>query len=663
MRRNLMYLFMGITFALLSGNATADVVSIYDIQSGLMGINEGDEVTVEDVVVTASGYYGFFVQEIDESTTWGRTYSGIFVHTHNNHLGIIQAGDRVNVHGIYTEYYGLSEIDVYYSPCGETVDCSYEIVGTAAVPDPVLLPMTDINTDGVYGEAYESVLVKVDEFDTTLFAGQPDGNSNWMLYTDGVGLGDSIMVNQRSADPEGDFFYVVPDEGDEFSFVSGVLIYDWNDFKISPRSCLQDLGGPCPPDLVGVWATSNSSLAASFALDVDETSAEDVDNYIMDSGLLIISAERDASNYSIVHLTTEPQTPGYIEIAYVDGVLSDGDLVVMNSGEFTFAQGLTPLEQIQDTGDPEDDASPFLDYVVTVTGRVAHTYGNYYFLQEGDAGPYKHLYSRVSKNGPIARGDSVMVSGVVEEYYGSTNLGFASGVVNYQNFGPAVDPIIVTDVMADEIIYSCSIGGNPPDDNRAEPWEDALIRLNQPAYVDSVNGAAELYGEWWMLVSPDSVKADLIDERNGYGDEINYDPAVGDTLRLSGLLLYQFYQYTLLPRDRDDIEIIHSEDAAVDPALIDRVRMMLSNSPNPFRNQTAVRFLLPGGAKDVSIDIFDVTGAKVRTLLDDVTMSAGEHTVYWDGFDNNDQPAGAGTYFYRLEADGNSQARQMIMLK
>ena len=85
------------------------------------------------------------------------------------------------------------------------------------------------------------------------------------------------------------------------------------------------------------------------------------------------------------------------------------------------------------------------------------------------------------------------------------------------------------------------------------------------------------------------------------------------------------------------------------------------NYPNPFHPSTRIAFELPT-ASHASVEIFDVRGGLVRTLADE-RMSAGLHTVEWNGRDDGGQLLGSGVYFYRLTADGRSQAKKMVILK
>jgi hypothetical protein len=75
---------------------------------------------------------------------------------------------------------------------------------------------------------------------------------------------------------------------------------------------------------------------------------------------------------------------------------------------------------------------------------------------------------------------------------------------------------------------------------------------------------------------------------------------------------------------------------------------LLSNYPNPFNPRTTIRFDLPFD-KEVLVTVYDILGRKVRTLYHD-TAGAGQHTVVWDGANEDNIPVAAGIYFYRMDA-------------
>ena len=44
-------------------------------------------------------------------------------------------------------------------------------------------------------------------------------------------------------------------------------------------------------------------------------------------------------------------------------------------------------------------------------------------------------------------------------------------------------------------------------------------------------------------------------------------------------------------------------------------------------------------------------------------MTAGVHSIVWNGLDNDGRPVGSGVYFYRLKAGAFEQSRRMTILK
>ena len=85
------------------------------------------------------------------------------------------------------------------------------------------------------------------------------------------------------------------------------------------------------------------------------------------------------------------------------------------------------------------------------------------------------------------------------------------------------------------------------------------------------------------------------------------------------------------------------------------------NVPNPFNPSTGISFSLaaPGRA---SLEVFDTRGRKVRTLVES-SLSAGRHTVYWDGSTAEGGRLASGVYFYRLRFADTVITRKMILIK
>jgi hypothetical protein len=85
------------------------------------------------------------------------------------------------------------------------------------------------------------------------------------------------------------------------------------------------------------------------------------------------------------------------------------------------------------------------------------------------------------------------------------------------------------------------------------------------------------------------------------------------------------------------------------------------NVPNPFNPVTRIPFALQSRTR-VRLDIHDVRGARLATLIDD-DLAAGTHDVQWSGRDDRGRPVASGVYFYTLTAGGETHSRKMMLLK
>lgn len=80
------------------------------------------------------------------------------------------------------------------------------------------------------------------------------------------------------------------------------------------------------------------------------------------------------------------------------------------------------------------------------------------------------------------------------------------------------------------------------------------------------------------------------------------------------------------------------------------------NFPNPFNPETKISFSLPANSH-VKLTVFDVPGNELE-ILSEGEFSAGEHMVTFDA-----SRFSSGVYFYRLETEGFSIAKKMVLLK
>lgn len=84
-------------------------------------------------------------------------------------------------------------------------------------------------------------------------------------------------------------------------------------------------------------------------------------------------------------------------------------------------------------------------------------------------------------------------------------------------------------------------------------------------------------------------------------------------------------------------------------------------SPNPFNPKTTLTFTAPHNARAV-LEIFDVRGAKVRTLLD-ARVPAGPHHAEWDGRDDRGEAQASGVYFARVRVGEEQQVEKLALIR
>ena len=89
--------------------------------------------------------------------------------------------------------------------------------------------------------------------------------------------------------------------------------------------------------------------------------------------------------------------------------------------------------------------------------------------------------------------------------------------------------------------------------------------------------------------------------------------------------------------------------------------LSVSNVPNPFNPSTTIRYTVPSRGR-VQVVVYDTRGSKVASLVER-EHATGAYSVEWNGRADDGTPVGSGIYFARIEHDGATRTRKMLLLK
>jgi uncharacterized protein (DUF362 family) len=90
---------------------------------------------------------------------------------------------------------------------------------------------------------------------------------------------------------------------------------------------------------------------------------------------------------------------------------------------------------------------------------------------------------------------------------------------------------------------------------------------------------------------------------------------------------------------------------------------LLNSYPNPFNGSVQIPFVVRSG-EQVSLDIYDMLGAKIKTLFYGTTGTKSLQLTYWNGKDELNRTVSSGTYLAVLKGDrGRVKANRILFLK
>lgn len=108
---------------------------------------------------------------------------------------------------------------------------------------------------------------------------------------------------------------------------------------------------------------------------------------------------------------------------------------------------------------------------------------------------------------------------------------------------------------------------------------------------------------------------------------------------------------------RVESDFVENSDPAISPVKFN----LAENYPNPFNPSTTIRFSIPD-ATNVELAIFNLKGQRIKTLASG-EMNSGNHSIVWNGLDDNGRPVASGVYLYKLRGGSQTMTRKMMLMK
>ena len=500
-----------------------DITLIYDIQSGSFA--DDTPVTIRGVVTAGTGETPDASGESIYIQDGQGQYSGINVYAPDV---IISRGDSIEVTGTTKEYYGKTEI--------ENVSSVVTLATGISLPNPEILTLSQSDW-----EPWEGVLLKIQN---VTVSNDDAGYGEWEV-SDGTNV---LLIDNALTS----MYTYSPNEGDVIAHITGPLNYSYDNYKLIARDDNDIAMGDGPPLITDVSFSPSSPTEAddvtvSAAITDDGTIASATLTYNTGStstdvamaittgdtytGTIPTQVAGTTVTFLITAIDNEDSTTTSAESSY---------LVISTSGE------ITAIHDIQYTTDSSGD-SPLNGQTVTISGIVTTEFwggGNSHLYVQDDEGGWNGIivyqsggwdtFDFSSTTGivhSVAEGDSVTLTGTVNEYYGLTQIIDVSEFIIHGHASVMIEPTLVTptQVMTD--------GAD------AEKFESCLIAVQDVA----VSNPDLNHGEWSVTDGTDTVR---VDDRWDY----YFWPETGQELdEVVGCLDYSFGNTKIQPRLARDV--------------------------------------------------------------------------------------------------------------
>ena len=635
----------------------------------------GDTVRVVGVVIMPPGLSSSVPQGDAKmfimDTTAGKEFSGVNVITlggNGNLLAGIQLGDSIRVTGVVGEYQSMTQIVPTQAP---------ELLGIAtSIPGPITIDPADLGgtaqdtSDWATAERWEGVLVRIEN--VTVINDNFNNFSGWVVEDENgnqVVIGadsDSLRTvndNRGTGNVDPSAAFEIPPVGTKLEAIIGYVDSRFGVNSLNPRFPSTDIifGKGIPPafkahDRMPVVPTPDQDVEVMVIVDdTDGNVASVVLTYRVDGGDTT-NVMMTAAGADTFKATIPAQADGAVVTYYFTATDNDNNQTVFPTGApdqlqilYHVRSGGLSIADIQMS--PYGEKSPYTDFRVQISGVTTSDsldFRGRFYIQQG-SGPWNGMMISLSGTPQVARGDSVVVWGKVEERFGLTQIRMDSmKVISSGNAVPEATEVKTGDIATGS--------------ETAESYENVLIKVMNVTVVDPNPDAPRNFGEF---VVDDGSGGVRVDDRGRYtyttSDSASdkFLPTGATIGSLTGVLDYSFGNFKIQPRDDNDfVDVVTG--ITYEP-VVPEDYLLMQNYPNPFNPETKIQYRLPVSQR-VTLTIYNLMGQKVATLVDEV-QAAGSYTLTWDGRNQRGQKVPSGLYIYKLQAGDFQAQKKMLLIK
>ncbi|MCG2715628.1 MAG: T9SS type A sorting domain-containing protein, partial [Candidatus Marinimicrobia bacterium] len=389
-------------------------------------------------------------------------------------------------------------------------------------------------------------------------------------------------------------------------------------------------------------------------------SANITDNGVVDSAVLHYSIDWGAFNEvkmnvarTIYSANIPAQANNSFVRYFISAVDDAGDMSQMPGDTtdriyyYIVRDGDISIKDVQYTWGYNYDGSGMRGFEVTLEGVVITDtldWTNNFYIQEKDS-----MWSGIWVYDDSLRpnkGDWVRITGTVEENYGVTRINDLTDFqVITEGYG-VPEPVTVS-------TFEISTTGD-----NGEAYESILIQVLNVTVSKPFPDGSGNFCEFEINDGSGGVRVD--DAMSSFNGNLDSTYKADHTIeKLIGLGYYSYGDYKMLPRGYDDI-IGHVTAVEDEPHIVNKYRLN-QNFPNPFNNETTIRFAV-ASSDPVTLTIYNILGQPIRNLYRGAIIP-GSYDISWNGRDNGGKTVSTGIYFYKLEGQDFSSTKKMLFIK